>query len=644
MRVKFYSGSDWSCGKSLERAEEILKEHSEDREIQDINDMIELYNVYLFFENKIYLDKWLPEEVQKYNITAKLFLKKVAVFIKGLSDVTFKSQYEQVEIRYRDCFWSIVDRFKVYKNISSRVLIETVSGSKTYLWHILKRKGIVENHGHAIRVYMLENPITAELILSKYKATGENDKNLYLPKELDHLDIQNIIDDYIDCIEPEPNLNYLRMLSSARSVKGKINFSPEILLKAKRKVEELGEKYFEKKSGITFGLSVEFSEDQSEAVVSKQVGTSMSISYSEKWIEENLDFPTLLNNFIYTFEFTDLHMRLLLVSSKHNISIFENLATMYSDRAYRTGVVFNLINKLAIIKMRGYYDQLLRYNVRMEEIVEWFFADYLLEEFSAKNFRVIMPSQHSTFHEKCTCIMPDLESVLNQFTLFVENDEIDFELLGVSSKPLTYDDIPSLIKRKYVYGANSEYEKVTYLLFSDQSFISFDAESGKPYESFYELLLENKKRVKDYSGVYYNDIKWLLDNGYLAYDEEEFLSFSDRNLIEILKDLYLNEVTCYWKNSIEKRIIIDRLEEKGLLRFGETLFTEPEQKYISFFLNRAKYDNGLELRNKYHHSQPEREHKNDYMVFLRIFILTVIKINDEFCTFDILKNEMKENT
>jgi len=46
------------------------------------------------------------------------------------------------------------------------------------------------------------------------------------------------------------------------------------------------------------------------------------------------------------------------------------------------------------------------------------------------------------------------------------------------------------------------------------------------------------------------------------------------------------------------------------------------------------FDNGLDLRNKYlHGTQKLDEYSNnqDYYIFLRILILIVIKINEEFC-------------
>ena len=47
------------------------------------------------------------------------------------------------------------------------------------------------------------------------------------------------------------------------------------------------------------------------------------ITLSKNWILNNLDYPTLLNNFIYLFGLTDLYARSSLVSLEAHSSIFE---------------------------------------------------------------------------------------------------------------------------------------------------------------------------------------------------------------------------------------------------------------------------------------------------------------------------------
>ena len=51
-------------------------------------------------------------------------------------------------------------------------------------------------------------------------------------------------------------------------------------------------------------------------------------------------------------------------------------------------------------------------------------------------------------------------------------------------------------------------------------------------------------------------------------------------------------------------------------------------------MNNSKYGNGPALRNNYVHgtySLSESKHEEDYMELLKIMVLIIIKINEEFC-------------
>ena len=65
-----------------------------------------------------------------------------------------------------------------------------------------------------------------------------------------------------------------------------------------------------------------------------------------------------------------------------------------------------------------------------------------------------------------------------------------------------------------------------------------------------------------------------------------------------------------------------------------TLFSRMEQEYIAYMLNVQKFNNGPEIRNRYAHgtnSLDENAQKQDYIELIKIIVLTIIKINEEFC-------------
>ena len=76
------------------------------------------------------------------------------------------------------------------------------------------------------------------------------------------------------------------------------------------------------------------------------------------------------------------------------------------------------------------------------------------------------------------------------------------------------------------------------------------------------------------------------------------------------------------------------------IRVGSSLLSELESQYFDYYLNKAEFTNGLDLRNKYIHdtgSLDENIQKQDYIVLLKLMIILVIKINEEFCLRDRLE-------
>ena len=106
----------------------------------------------------------------------------------------------------------------------------------------------------------------------------------------------------------------------------------------------------------------------------------------------------------------------------------------------------------------------------------------------------------------------------------------------------------------------------------------------------------------------------------------------------LLKNLYEREVLCVaYLGEMEKDIKF--LKDKKMIYYTNTLFAKKESDYLNYYLN-SKFSNGYELRNKYAHgthSSNEKQYSKDYFKFLEIFILIVIKLNEEFCLYDKLE-------
>ena len=634
-RIQFFSVNDLMYGYFLKQSALLVNELKQGRELNNINDMIEIYCAKKYLDNDIALDNWDPDDIKSYRETINFFFRETVLFFKEINDDNLLELYNEVDIEYRNDFWELVDIQEVYKHISSNKFEQLLATPKVWLYELLHHRRIVKYFGESIKKTMLKDNSSGELLVDNY----EKGYDISLPKELNNEDKEIIICNYIN--SKNPNLNILRLIANIKRNK-KFMISPKTLLRAKRKAEEIEGRLFNDGSGIKTEIGVFFSESQKEAIFKEYNNQSITLIYSSKWIKENTDYPTLLNNYIYLFGYTDLQMRCAFVSKPSLMSIYERILWT-SPLSYKKGIVFSRLDATSLLQMIQYSHELNKYNIRLEEVIEWFFHIYLSNEFNGKNFKVFMPSENSTYLEKCVSIMPAMESVFKQFSLYVNEGEIDFELLEMQSLPIKYSIIPSLVKKKYVYGVGDEFMTATRLLFSDQSHLAYVEKIPSNYDSFYELICNERIRTEDYYSFHDTEINWLVDHDYILIDAEGYIVFKDKSLINLLRDLFYNEVISYWRMWESGKKILDGLEAKGIVKYESSLLSKPEQAYYNFYLNKA-FNNGMELRNKYIHTQPsiinnENMHYYNYMTFLRLFIIAVIKINDDFCIAEEIRNE-----
>lgn len=445
------------------------------------------------------------------------------------------------------------------------------------------------------------------------------------------------IEKYID--SPDPNTNTLLAIYHMHSTR-KLPVKDSLRLKAKRRYEERVEELSKKAVVITHDIHLILADNQIEEKVMNQSNHTMTLSYSRKWLDETLDYPSILNNFIYIFEFADYRqMRWSLVSLESEIGVLERVFTQNrSALYYPDGDVFRNKNQIAQMQINAYYKYLLSHNIRLEEVLEWFYSEYLQTEFGCPEMKIKLPSKDSSNAEKCYSIIPAFESAVRQYSIYVESGEIDFDLIAMSAFQPKFNTIPSMIHGKNVYGGNHTYRKLSACLFSDQNLLSFVQriyEQGKSYASLIELIKNETVKLSDYQAEEKQTIQYLVDNGLLKITDDEVIMPNQGWELTILSDLYRNESINRYHYPAEAQPLFDSWLSSGILEDDSLLFTKAEANYLSYVLNRAEYCNGLELRNKYMHGNQqviadEGEHYRNYLTLLILFVLVTIKINDEF--------------
>lgn len=631
LRVKYYSTNDLSAGFYLKRIEDIICNFVVEKKRVDINEIIELYNIQQFFHNRIYSIHWTKQQLNDYSEIVSDFSKVIGKFFSGINIDTIESMFDTIYYDYRNDFWKLIEKYKVYDKISVEQFRKIILNKHFILNDVLKCKNIVKKFSGEIITYMEKNPFCAEIILSYYlEKHDRNIESLYFPVELSNEKKTLILDKYI--ASNSSNINYLKLIFESNSTNN-LRLPDRLKLKAKRKYDEEIETLFKEGTGFEYGAKVSFSNKiDEEFKFETDDNRILSVLYSAKWIKENLDYPTLLNNFIYLFGYTDLQFRSLHVSRESQMSIIEKDLGIKGRKEYPTGIAFQQIQMLAQLQMIGYCNELEKYNIFLEDIIEWFFCNYLEEEFNVKGFCFNKSSHTVSYLEKCRNIAAEFDNILKRFKIYCEDGEIDDELLHISTEHIFIKDIPSMLSNKYIYPCGNDYQTISNLLFSDQSIIHYLPKLSNNYNSFYCLLEKENVYYDMFEDYQIPSIDWLIDHNIIKIDNKKrIMPYWEK--IKILNELYQHDVVCFSYMKKYQSIIME-LNKMGLVQFSSSLFSRPEQDYYNYLFNKSEFDNGLDIRNSYTHGTQrvdENQNKQDYFIFLRIMILIVIKINEEFC-------------
>ncbi len=223
-----------------------------------------------------------------------------------------------------------------------------------------------------------------------------------------------------------------------------------------------------------------------------------------------------------------------------------------------------------------------------------------------------------------------MDSLLKQYNLYVNCNSINRELIEISRNSVSLDNLPSFSSSKYGYILDSELIGISNLLYSNQSIINHTSAEGMQ-NNFEQLLKHKKLKILDFSNYQIETLKYLKSKNIIYEDFYGNLNLNN-DLCKILKDFYYNEVLClnYYKN---KKVLNSLIKDKKII-IENKLFSKPEQNYLNYVLNNRKYDNGLSIRNRYLHGSNTNnvsDHKKDYYTILKVFVLIIIKINEEFC-------------
>ena len=640
-RVCYLSKDDLFVGHYIEMAGRRIQEVSEEGVPTDLEGIVELWHIKRIFEEGYRLQEWTDAEYEKLKSSINGYNAIIANFFNGLNPTNIKSEFELLEWTYKRTFWKIIDAYKLYRLIEPETLREIVSKNNNYLREVLECKGIVEKFRNVIREIFLNNVNSAHIILDKFVAKQDlhRDVEMHLPSNLTIEDKEQILINYLQ--SDDPNVNYVRLIIQIKDDKNNIKISPKTRLLAERLEKKLNNDLLNDPRTVTNHRTVEVQFIDKEGM--KPVGYRINEKgiptyiYSIPYIRE-CDNTRRVINCVSLFGWLNDHFLINLINKRIEVDAIESTLIDKGRNSYPSYIKFIHKNRLSLCQLYAYEEVLDKNGSSFESELKRFYECHLKEEYDYPSLSINLPDLDDSALNKCRVLCPELDAVVHQYSTFVEEDEIDKGLIRLS-KPLKVEEGKSLLDNKYyeIAEGNNEIRSVLWGLFGSGNSLLAHVEpfKDKNYHSLVELL-ENEKNVRysNYADFQKPHLDFLIQQGVIGVNSEGELNIVNQATIKVLRSLWEYGVCSYWHYNDAERKEIDEMYAKGWLVKDNHLLSKPERDYFSYYLDNAKFTNGMAYRNHYMHgSTPpvddEKEHQIAYITFLRLLAILLLKIEDD---------------
>lgn len=629
-RVKFYQANDLAYGYYRDRIVEIISSASEYRFLT-INDCIEIHQVAKTVRAypHLFADYDQNDILKTVNC---LFSNACAAASRMLTETGLLLLFDSIEGQYIHRFWDFATKSKLHESFSKFDIQSLLEASPYAIFDLLKHKPLLNAFDDELSEALKANPrYAAELIIGSFGAKNEREAIFGLPSSLSHQDVDELMLAFLS--EENINLNHVHILSAwPSSAKNVYNPSSKVLVMAAEKLKELTNEFFQSEDTIIVkgSANVLFSPSQKECKrVVRDDGVAV-YSFSAQWLTEYVDYGTILNNFIYVFEFMEKTGLLTVPAHKHERSAFMETLGLHALDEYHGSSQFHARASLQLCTVMGYRRLLIEVGTRLEDALEWFFNSYILKEFGIEGFHINLPTETASFLDKCKSAGPEIERALKAFQVYVCEGEVNPAYFPYISFRF-FEEIPSLVPKKYLIEGD-KFANYGQVLFSDQSRIAYSKKHGW-YGSFFAMIESDYVTFEDFHDIYQSHLIRLEEDGFISRDDTGRIRPGKR--ARILHWIWKKSAFPVYKFPGEIKAVADGLVEAGFARYSESLFSPDESDYLNYMFNNAKFSDSIALRNKYDHasgiiSNPNDEDiEQDYSSFLSMLIYIALKINDE---------------
>ena len=142
-KVVFFSKEDMAGGHFLQKGESVLRNDIKS-DCNDINDILELYNIKKYIDNELYLKDWSPEDIILFKHRVAEYGKIIGNFMATINDDNIHHFYLSIIREYIHSFWEIVNNQKIFRRISKSNFNSILSNEPHTIHELLTHKSLVE--------------------------------------------------------------------------------------------------------------------------------------------------------------------------------------------------------------------------------------------------------------------------------------------------------------------------------------------------------------------------------------------------------------------------------------------------------------------------------------------------------------------
>lgn len=611
-RVTYYSDNDFAFGPEYSKITKRIQLLT-GKKILSLVDVLELIEINKYLKSPRVIKPNIEQIKQINGIVGRWF-----------SQCTNENLVNEVKTAtlspvYQDTLWTKLSSCK----LDDSILIELLNlYSGTRIQHPLKQKKIATRFGKMLTELLVQTIDNVPIVLNSPS------NHIHLPSNFDLTTRSNFFLKYIDSSHPNPTI--LELIASNKPT------SADVRLAAKSRYQQISNQYFQSNTALTVMSQTDVAIDDSMSemvdVKSEQqkidgVYTTI-IRYSGGSLRALMDWPSILNNFIYIFGFINNFGILTISPEIEQGGVFERIFSPRKDDWFPYEHSLRLKYNLLKLSFKAYYRFLQTNGVHLEKILEWFFNDYLSENFGAQGLSIQMPESNYPNCYKTLILMTQLHRIIRMYHLLALDPKFDRKLIDNFSHTLGFSEMASANNLKYASLINGTLKEEEFNLFSDQN-----AMPSEDDLTFADMIVQNRIFRSGLNDYQLKVLDKLVESKVLIC-HKDLIRFQSYELYLILRMDFKNQAIPYTfiLSRSTNHPVLDKLRKEKLLTFSNTLLTKQEASVFDYFFSDV-YSNGLGLRNKYAHGAfgdlDEEAHFENYLTTLMFITFLVIKINDD---------------